>query len=269
MADLLARPSPPDANGRTLSITPESAGWTYVGFDLYRLEAGQTLERSTGEQEVLLVLIAGSADITAAGQSFENLGGRKGPFDDVSPDSVYVPAGSSYTVMPRTTLELAVCAAPGKPGTRKPVLIPGASVPTETRGESTNTRHVRNILPDSVEGIADSLIVVEVITPSGCWSSYPPHKHDTDDVPNESYLEEIYYHRLDPSQGFAFQRVYTDSGDLDETMTVHDGDVTMVPKGYHPCGAPHGYALCYLNVMAGPRRVWKFTTQAQHQWLLK
>ena len=269
MADLLVRPTPPDETGKTVSITPQSAGWTYVGFDLYHLEAGQSVEQATGDQEVLLVFVAGSADVAAADSRFEGIGGRNGPFDDASPDSVYVPAGTTYRVTARSTVDLAVCAAPGTRGTRNPAYIAGASVPTETRGEGTNTRHVRNILPDHVKDIADSLIVVEVITPSGCWSSYPPHKHDTDDIPNESYLEEIYYHRLDPSQGFAFQRVYTDSGDLDETMTVHDGDVTLVPKGYHPCGAPHGYALYYLNVMAGPKRIWKFTTQTQHQWLLK
>ena len=126
----------------------------------------------------------------------------------------------------------------------------------ETRGKGTNTRHVCDILPQTEP--ADSLLVVEVITPNGSWSSYPPHKHDTDNMPSESQLEEIYYHRLQPPQGFAFQRVYTDDRSLDETMVVHDGDVVMVPRGYHPAGAPHGYDLYYLNVMAGPQRVWKF-----------
>lgn len=106
------------------------------------------------------------------------------------------------------------------------------------------------------------------MTPSGCWSSYPSHKHDTDDLPHESELQETYYHRLDPPQGFAFQRVYTADGALDETMCVHDGDVVMVPKGYHPCGTAHGYALYYLNVMAGPKRIWRFNTEACHRWLL-
>jgi 5-deoxy-glucuronate isomerase len=115
---------------------------------------------------------------------------------------------------------------------------------------------------------ADSLLVCEVHTPPGHWSSYPPHKHDTDAPPLESYLEETYYHRIDPPRGFAFQRVYTDDGTLDETMTVHDRDVVLVPKGYHPVGAAHGYQLYYLNVMAGPKRVWKFTTEPAHQWLV-
>jgi 5-deoxy-glucuronate isomerase len=110
--------------------------------------------------------------------------------------------------------------------------------------------------------------VVEVVTPGGNWSSYPPHKHDRDDPPEESLLEETYYHRLRPAQGFAFQRVYSDDGSLDETMAVADGDVVLVPRGYHPVGAAHGYDLYYLNVMAGPRRVWRFRNDPAHAWIV-
>ncbi len=116
---------------------------------------------------------------------------------------------------------------------------------------------------------AHSLLVVEVITPGGHTSSYPPHKHEQDDLPNESFLEETYYHRLNPPQGFGFQRVYTDDRSLDEAMAIEDGDVTLVPKGYHPCAATHGYDLYYLNVMAGPKRIWKFHNAVEHEWLLK
>ena len=111
--------------------------------------------------------------------------------------------------------------------------------------------------------------MVEVITPNGNWSSYPPHKHDLDNLPEESFLEETYYHRINPPQGFAFQRVYTDDGSLDETMTVHNHGVVMVPQGYHPVGAPHGYDLYYLNVMAGPKRIWKFHNATEHEWIVQ
>ena len=112
------------------------------------------------------------------------------------------------------------------------------------------------------------MLVVEVITPGGHWSSYPPHKHDRDALPDESYLEETYYHRLKPAQGFAFQRVYTEDGAVDETLTVKDGDVVLVPRGYHPVAAPHGYDLYYLNVMAGPNRIWRFHNDPAHEWLM-
>jgi 5-deoxy-glucuronate isomerase len=136
----------------------------------------------------------------------------------------------------------------------------------ETRGQQANTRYVRNILPQTEP--ADSLLVVEVLTPGGHWSSYPPHKHDKAVEGQETALEETYYHRLRPSQGFAFQRVYTDDRDLDETFCVQDGDVVLVPRGYHPVGAPHGYDLYYLNVMAGPERKWIFRNDPAHEWML-
>jgi 5-deoxy-glucuronate isomerase len=110
--------------------------------------------------------------------------------------------------------------------------------------------------------------VVEVRTPGGHASSYPPHKHDTDNVPHESSLEETYYHRLNPPQGFAFQRVYTDMRDIDESMAVEDHDVVMVPRGYHPVVVPYGYDSYYLNVMAGAQRVWHFRNDPAHEWII-
>ncbi len=144
-------------------------------------------------------------------------------------------------------------------------VIPPVCVGQETRGHGTNTRYVRNILPEGEA--AESLLVVEVITPGGHWSSYPSHKHDTDDFPSETYLEETYYHRL-ARPGFALQRVYTDDRSLDETMAVTDRDVVLVPRGYHPVGAPHGFDLYYLNVMAGPKRAWRFRFDPDQRWLL-
>ena len=137
----------------------------------------------------------------------------------------------------------------------------------EVRGEGTNTRYVRNILPETEA--ADGLLVVEVITPSGHWSSYPPHKHDRDASPEETLLEETYYHRLDPASGYAHQRVYTDDRSLDETLSAEDRDVVLVPRGYHPVGVPHGYTGYYLNVMAGPTREWHFYNDPAHEWMLK
>ena len=131
-------------------------------------------------------------------------------------------------------------------------MIAPAEVETLTRGKGTNTRYIRNVLPETAP--ADSLLVVEAITPGGNWSSYPPHKHDRDAIPEESYLEETYYHRISPPQGFALQRLYTADRSLDETLAVSDRDVVLVPRGYHPVGAAHGYDLYYLNVMAGPKR---------------
>jgi 5-deoxy-glucuronate isomerase len=179
--------------------------------------------------------------------------------------SVYVPAGLGIRITAKTGAEVAVCTAPGS-GAGSPRQIGAERMSREVRGTGTNQRFVRNILPETE--LAESLLVVEAVTPAGHWSSYPPHKHDSDVPSKETALEETYYHRIDPPQGFAFQRIYTDDRSLDETLAVSDGDVVLVPKGYHPVGAPHGYDLYYLNVMAGPKRTWRFHNDPDHAWML-
>jgi 5-deoxy-glucuronate isomerase len=264
MPKLLIRPSTPDAQNRIHRVTPASAGWTYVGFEVFRLAPGQVISQDTGGREACLVMLSGRAAVSAGAQDFGIIGERASPFEP-DPWSLYVPARSSWTATAEGPCEIALCTAPGE-GTLPPRIIGPDQVGQEVRGNGTNTRHVRNILPETAP--AESLLVVEVITPAGHWSSYPPHKHDRDALPDESRLEETYYHHLNPPQGYAVQRVYTDDRSLDETMTVQDGDVVLVPRGYHPVGAAHGYNLYYLNVMAGPQRVWKFHNDPAHAWML-
>jgi len=263
MAALLQKPHAPDPQGAIHRITPQSAGWSYVGFEDFELAPGSTVREQTGDGEVCLVLVSGRASVQVGDTDFGIIGERNNPFEG-SPWSMYVPARSEWSVTAETACELAVCAAPAT-GKLPARVIPPGEVAQETRGKGTNTRYVRNILPDT--GTAESLLVVEVITPGGNWSSYPPHKHDTDDFPRETYLEETYYHRLARKGGFALQRVYTEDGLLDETMAVGDRDVVLVPRGYHPVGAPHGFDLYYLNVMAGPVRAWRFTMSPEHAFL--
>lgn len=265
MSKLLVKPRSPDAEGRIHEVTPESAGWGHVGFAVHKLAGGQSLSRETGEREHCLVLLSGKVTATAGGEDFGTIGGRSSPFE-ADPWSLYVPAGSQWSVTAQGPCEVAICSAPGIAGARPARVIAPQDVGCLTRGQGSNTRHVRNILPETEP--ADGLLVVEVVTPAGSWSSYPPHKHDQDRLPAESQLEETYYHRLNPPQGFGFQRVYTDDRSLDETFAFEDGDVVLVPKGYHPVGAPHGYDLYYLNVMAGPKRVWKFHNDPAHEWML-
>ena len=266
MTSLLVNSQLPNSDGRIQNITPESASWKYVGFDVFLLKSGQTLEQKTGKREICLVLVSGKANVKTRKESWVKLGERMSVFSEKPPFAVYIPNEDEFTVEALTDLELAVCSAPGK-GNYSARLITPEDMTCETRGHGTNTRHICNILPEKAE--ADSLLVVEVITPNGNWSSYPPHKHDLDNLPEESFLEETYYHRINPPQGFAFQRVYTDDGSLDETMAVQNHDVVMVPRGYHPVGAPHGYDLYYLNVMAGPKRLWKFYNDPEHEWIVK
>jgi len=215
MAGLRVRPHSAAADGTVLEVTPASAGWNHVGFKLVKLAAGQRHAGGEAGREACLVIVAGLADVDAGGRHFMHVGGRSNPFEDRAPGAVYMPAGMPWEVIASGPVELAVCTAPGT-GQGEPRLIAESSMSREVRGEGTNTRHVRNILPQTEP--ADSLLVVEVITPGGHWSSYPPHKHDTAAPGAETALEETYYHRLDPPQGFGFQRVYTDDRSLDETI---------------------------------------------------
>ena len=254
MPELLRKPF--GRTGKVHDITAQSAGWRHVGFALHRLRAGEMAAGATGRDEVILVMVEGKAAIAAAGRDWGVLGDRMTVFARTPPHCLYLPDGQDWRARAETDCVIAVCAAPGRGGHPARRIGPDGISLTQ-RGKGTNTRYINNIAMEN-EDYADSLLVTEVFTPAGHWSSYPSHRHDEDDVPRITYLEETYYHRLDPAKGWAMQRVYTDDGSLDEVMAVRDGDVVLVPRGHHPCGAPYGFELYYLNVMAGPRRNWRF-----------
>ncbi|MDI9408848.1 MAG: 5-deoxy-glucuronate isomerase [Candidatus Pacebacteria bacterium] len=261
-------------SGRDITaVTPESAGWKFVGFRAVRLKPAEVERFSTEAREYCLVVLSGKIDLRLSGglvfnSHFKSLGNRQSVFDAVSPAAVYIPAATEVTISAISDCEIALCHAPSDQQIRPPVLIDSVAMKRSQRGQGSNLRFVCDILPQDHPAAA-SLLVVEVVTPPGHSSSYPPHKHDVDNYPSETRLEETYYHRLNPAGGFAFQRVYSDDRSLDEAMAVEDHDVVLVPRGYHPCVAPHGYELYYLNVMAGPRRHWAFTNDPAHQWLIK
>ncbi len=300
MSELLVHSRAPGRDGVIVDVTPDSAGWAHVGFCVLRLPRGA--ERAWGEhgRELCIVILAGKVRVELDGADAGELGRRESVFDG-PPCAVYVPAGARCAVRALgEEVEIALCWAPGACGTRgaagacagdggaadgSGVEAPGGSgveargdsgvqapaacviddVPVESRGEGIARRTVHPILMD--DRPAQSLLVVEVLTPAGHWSSFPPHKHDRDAPPEETPLEETYYHRLRPARGFALQRVYSDDRSLDETLAVHDGDVVLVPRGYHVVAAMPGYDLYYLNVMAGPRRQWLFQDDPDHAWL--
>ncbi|MBD2820898.1 5-deoxy-glucuronate isomerase [Xenorhabdus sp. 42] len=264
MSELLSKYHAPDQDKRTQHITPETANWGYVHFAVYELKAGESVVLPASENETCLVLVAGKATVITPEERFEQIGERMEPFERKKPYAVYVAPQERMEIVAETYLELAVCQAKSK-GNYPTRLITPQYIGAEQRGKGNNRRYVHNILPDNEP--ADSLLVVEVYTDEGCTSSYPSHKHDTDNEPKETYLEETYYHRLEPSQGFCLQRVYTDDRSLDETMAVYNKDVVIVPKGYHPVATVAGYNNYYLNVMAGPTRKWLFTWEYDHQWV--
>jgi 5-deoxy-glucuronate isomerase len=247
------------------SVTPESAGWRYVSFSAHQLAPGESLTLSDDANELCAVVLSGMVSAKTDNLEWKEIGGRKSVFEDAAPYAVYVPPRTNLTITARSYAELALAGAPAK-GELPARLIEPAAMRRSARGKGANTRYVCDILPQDEPG--ESLLVVEVKTPSGNSSSYPPHKHDVDNIPIESLLEETYYHRIDPPQGFVFQRVYSDSRDIDESMAVEDRNVVLVPRGYHPVVVPHGYQSYYFNVMAGPKRVWHFHNDPAHEWIL-
>lgn len=265
MADLLRKPF--GTHGKVHDITPQSAGWRYVGFSLFRLRGGETVSEATDKNEVIIVVVEGKASFRTGNRDWGVLGDRMDVFEKTPPHCLYCSSFSSWTASAETDCTIAVCSAPGKGGHESRRIGPEGISLTE-RGKGTNTRYINNIAMEA-DDYCDSLLVTEVFTPAGHWSSYPSHRHDEDDYPNITYLEETYYHRLRPASGFAVQRVYTDDGLLDETMAVKDHDVVLVPRGHHPVGAPYGFELYYLNVMAGPLRKWRFVPAPEVEWIME
>jgi 5-deoxy-glucuronate isomerase len=249
--------------GEIVAVRPESSGLRYVGFSAHRLAAGESLEVNVPGRELCVVVLGGKVSVRCGGAEFRELGGRRDVFEDVPPFAVYGPADAAVTAL--GAAEVALCTAPAT-GTPPPRLLAPDAMRRSVRGKGLNTRYITDILPEDQP--AESLLVVEVRTPSGHSSSYPPHKHDRDAPPDETLLEETYYHRVDPPQGFVFQRVYTDARDLDESHAVGDHDVVVVPRGYHPVVVPWGYRSYYLNVMAGPVRKWHFANDPAHAWII-
>lgn len=254
----------PNIKSQTIvEVTPDAAGFKYVGFKVVQLDDNQSLSYVDQSHESCLTILSGIVDAKIGDQTHEKLGSRVTVFDPVSPTAIYLPPGQEVSLTGRGHVEIAIstASATGKYPAR--IILPEQMTRT-VRGSGTNTRYVCDILPESAE--AESLLVVEVITPSSHSSSYPPHKHDTTSE-TETFLEETYFHMLNPPQGYAFQRVYTDDLSLNETLLLEDRDTVLVPRGYHPCTVPHGYELYYLNTMAGPERRWAFTNDPAHDWL--
>jgi 5-deoxy-glucuronate isomerase len=249
--------------GEIARVAPNDGDWKYISFRVVRLLSGERLKAESGSDECAIVVIGGTIAAVTTEGDWPAIGKRDDPFSG-QPETLFLPASTGYEIHALRDAEVAICGAPARE--RHPARLIAAQPDAEyTRGEGNAQRRIRNILMSP--GEASALFLTEVITPPGNWSSYPPHKHDVDDPPTESQLEELYYYRAHPASGFAFQRVYTAAGDLDETVTAHDGDIVLVPRGYHVCAAAAGYWIYYLNVLAGPRHVYHMTFDPAHAWV--
>ncbi len=249
--------------GVAMDIGPEEAGFDYLKLQVRRFQAGDEFNGETGANELAIVGLGGRFEVASREGNFKNLGGRANVFMGM-PWTVYLPIRTEFTVRALSDCDLAFCycrAAVSYP----PALIRPEDVRVEIRGGANATRQINHIL--TPEFPAHRILIVEVYTPSGNWSSYPPHKHDVHNPPGEVDLEELYYYRIDRPEGYAIQRVYTRDRRLDETLTVRDGDLVLIPEGYHPVVAAHGYNVYYLNVLAGSARSMAASDDPDYAWV--
>ena len=240
-------------------IRPETAGWTYLSFRTLRREPDDALAGQTGDEETALIWLGGIAEV----DGFGTVGEREDVFAG-KPWALLLPPGTAYRMRARTPLHLAIVSAPAE-STLPPRLIRPDEVRVEIRGKGVTERRIHWILSEREP--ATRLLLVEVLTPAGHWSTYPPHKHDEDRAGVERALEELYYYRFSPEQGFAFQGIY-DKKDLNVSIRARHDDLVLVPRGYHVVSAAPGYDCYYLNAMAGAVREWLFTTDPDHEWLM-
>jgi 5-deoxy-glucuronate isomerase len=257
-----ARRLAPDQGGEMVAFTRQEAGWEWMSFAVTRLLPGQTKEaRTSGEEMVLLWLGGRSTADWGAGR--ESVGGREDVFDGL-PYALYLPDDHRVTIKAETVCEIAECRVPSK-AMLEPFLVKPADVASNLRGGENASRQIVEVIDSSFP--ADKLVVFEVYTPGGNWSSYPPHKHDVHQPPQEVDLDEIYYYRMRNGRGFALQNLYPADRSRDALVKVGDGDVVLVRDGYHPVVAGPGYDTYYLNFLAGTSRTMTVTEDPEHVWL--
>jgi len=249
--DFLIRPAavPADRSGILISVTPEEARWDTLGFSVRRLAKGEVWHESTGDHEIAVLLLGGRATMDW-GEGPRSIGRREQVFSGY-PYCVYLPCGTSFDLHADTLTELTESRVRSRlPG--KPHLFTPPELGCEIRGKGHTTRQIVRIIRP--EFAADMLMMNEVYTPGGNWSSFPPHKHEINNPPSEFDLDELYYFRMDHPDGFALLRTYNSAGTQDVTVTIHDGDLALLRDGYHLVAAPPGFNVYYQAVLAGAVR---------------
>jgi 5-deoxy-glucuronate isomerase len=252
---LLVRPE----NGKQA----EAPGFEFLSFVNRKLRAGESTEAETADRELGLVVLGGTCSVSSSRGEWHEIGRRPNVFAGM-PYAVYLPIRTPFRITAETDCDVAFCYCRAEEDHPAQLIAPG-DIEVEIRGAGNATRQINKIIRP--EFAAHRLLVVEVYTPSGNWSSYPPHKHDRHDPPHEVDLEEIYYYRIDRPEGYAIQKVYTPDRRLDETITVRDGEMVLIPEGYHPVVAAHGYNVYYLNALAGSARSMAASDDPDYLWV--
>jgi 5-deoxy-glucuronate isomerase len=253
---------PAGTGGRLLNLPRQQAGWEWMSFYVTRLQPGDTLSVDTEEEETAFVLLGGTC-AADWGEGKQFIGKRKNVFEGL-PYTLYLPPHSHASLTAETICEFAECRVPSQ-ADLDPRLITPNDVVTSLRGGGNVSRQIVDVMPPAFA--ADKLVVIEVYTPGGNWSSYPPHKHDRHNPPMEVDQDEIYYYRSARPEGFAFQYLYSDQDVEGQTVRARDGDVVLVHGGYHGVVAGPGYDIYYLNFLAGTSRNLAVNEDPNHSWI--
>lgn len=248
--------------GELIHLPSQKAGWEWMSFFVRRLQPGDSWRTRTEEEEAAFVILGGTC-VGNWGQGTQKLGKRKNVFDGF-PYTLYLPAQNEVVFEAETTCEIAECRVPSE-AKLEPRLITPSDVVTSLRGGGNASRQIVDVLPPAFP--ADKLVVIEVYTPGGNWSSYPPHKHDTHNPPAEVDLDEIYYYRMAQPGGYAFQHLYTGNQNNERIVKARDGDVVLVHNGFHAVVAGPGYDTYYLNFLAGSSRTLAVTEDPHQVWI--
>jgi 5-deoxy-glucuronate isomerase len=251
-----------DRSGELVDLPRQNAPWEWMSFYVRRILPGEAYQSQSDGEETAFVVLGGicSADW---GMGVQRIGKRKNVFDGF-PYALYLPPGNRVRFRAETACEIAECRVPSKVRL-EPKLITPSEVASNLRGGGNVSRQIVDVITPAFP--ADKLVVIEVYTPGGNWSSYPPHKHDVHDPPREVDLDEIYYYRMNQPEAFAFQHLYSGKHGGDRTLKVRDGDVVLVHSGFHPVVAGPGYDVYYLNFLAGSARTLAITEDAKHVWI--
>ncbi len=274
--NLVVHPSADPAAEVITRVTPQLAGWDYITFEARCLANGHTLSGQTSENEMALVVLSGVVGVSSSAGDWSAVGGRKSVFDGL-PHALYLPRRTEYSIRADAPAEFALAWSPTDQDHPARLITP-ADIPIELRGGDNASRQINGIIPPGFD--CHRLVIVEVYTPGGNWSSYPPHKHDIhktnpDGSVLEADLEEIYFYKIDKPDGYAYQRIYTDPESplhraglpIDAVVMARDNDAVIVPEGYHPVASPPGYTTYYLNVLAGSAQSLANTEDQKHAWV--
>jgi 5-deoxy-glucuronate isomerase len=258
-----------------LAVTPDSAGWEFISFQARRLGAGKEWSFDTGQNELAIVLLSGAISVRSTRGSWEGLE-RKDVWTSAA-TAVYLPRGTGFTVIADRDSEIAITWVPTNED-HDPWLIQPQDVPISIRGGDNVSRQINDLLPPGSP--VQRLVLVEVYTPGGNWSSYPPHKHDVHIEAEaghliEADLEEVYFYKIDKPEGYAYQRVYTDERSplqqsgypIDALVRAENNCAVLIPEGYHPVVSAPGYTTYYLNVLAGSAQSLANQDDPRYAWV--